>query len=53
MIKKEEDIDTISPLNEDDDTGANRDELSVPASFTIWNSETKVNHVTHSVKEGM
>jgi hypothetical protein len=45
IIKEEEDIDMISSLNEQDGTGASRDELCVPASFTIWSSETKVNHV--------
>jgi hypothetical protein len=45
IIKEEEEIDTISALNEEDGTGVNRDELCVPASFAVWNSETKVNHV--------
>jgi hypothetical protein len=45
IIKEEEDMDTISSLNKEDGIGVNRDELCVPASFTIWNSETKVNHV--------
>jgi hypothetical protein len=43
IIKEEEDIDVISSLNEEDGTGVSRDEFCVPASFTIWNSETKVN----------
>jgi hypothetical protein len=50
IIKEEEDTDTISSLNKEDGIGVNRDELCVPVSFTIWNSETKVNCVyTHSV----
>jgi hypothetical protein len=45
IIKEEEVIDTISSLNEEDGSGVNRDEHCVPASYTIWDSETKVNHV--------
>jgi hypothetical protein len=41
-MKEEEDPDTVSSFSEGDAIGVNRDELSVPAVFTVRKNEPEV-----------
>jgi hypothetical protein len=44
IIKEEEDADSMSSFNEGDPIGVKGDGLSVPAAFTVRNSESEVLH---------